>query len=132
MLGAIPDTSISGKRVARELTTIIERRANPCRTAMSILQQDQDEGFNGKLRDELLNKSMFTSLDQARSLLAAWKHDYNYNPPHSKLGWLTPSEFAQSAAPAKAMATGAAILDVDALMAIAASAQQVNNVTCSP
>ena len=28
-LGAIPDTSISGRRVARELTTIVERRGKP-------------------------------------------------------------------------------------------------------
>jgi putative transposase len=28
-LAAVPDTSISGKRVARELTTLIERRGKP-------------------------------------------------------------------------------------------------------
>ena len=41
------------------------------------------ESFNGKPRDELLNESLFTSLDQSCSLLAAWKHDYNNNRPHS-------------------------------------------------
>ncbi len=97
------------------------------RPAAVCLQTARGESFNGKLRDELLNESLFTSLDQARSLLAAWKHDCNTNRPHSKLGWLTPSEYAKSATPAKAMATGAAILDVYAPMAIAQPAQQGNN-----
>lgn len=151
----IADTSLSGLRVARELDTAIAARKRPAMivsdngtefTSMAILRWSQEvmiewhyiapgkpqqnafrESFNGKLRDELLNESLFTTLDQARSLLAAWKHDYNHNRPHSKLGWLTPSEFAKSAAPAKAMATGAAILDVYAPMAIAPSAQQGNN-----
>jgi putative transposase len=35
------------------------------------------DGFNGKLRDELLDESLFTSLAQARAALAAWKDDYN-------------------------------------------------------
>jgi putative transposase len=34
------------------------------------------ESFNGKLRDELLNESLFTSFDQARQYFTAWKHDY--------------------------------------------------------
>jgi hypothetical protein len=35
------------------------------------------ESFNGKLRDELLNETLFTSLVQARVVLSAWKADYN-------------------------------------------------------
>ena len=35
------------------------------------------ESFNGRLRDECLNETLFTSLPQARSVLAAWRHDYN-------------------------------------------------------
>jgi putative transposase len=34
------------------------------------------ESFNGKLRDELLNESLFTSIDQTRQYFTAWKHDY--------------------------------------------------------
>jgi putative transposase len=82
------------------------------RPAAVCLQTARGESFNGNVRDELLNKSLLTSGDQGRSLLAAWKHDYNLHHPHSKLGRLTPIEFAKSATPAKAMATGAAILDV--------------------
>ena len=101
----IADTSLSGLRVARELDTAIAARKRPAMivsdngtefTSMAILRWSQEvmiewhyiapgkpqqnafiESFNGKLRDELLNESLFTSLDQARSLLAAWKHDYN-------------------------------------------------------
>ena len=52
------------------------------------------ESFNGKLRDELLNEILFTSLDHAREVLKALRHDYNHHRPHSGLGWLTSSEFA--------------------------------------
>ena len=56
------------------------------------------ESFNGRLRDELLNETLFTSLAQARAALAAWKDDYNNVRPHSSLGDLTPSEFIDRSA----------------------------------
>lgn len=49
------------------------------------------ESFNGRLRDELLNEMLFTSLAQARAVLASWRTDYNIIRPHSRLGWQTPS-----------------------------------------
>jgi putative transposase len=52
------------------------------------------ESFNGKLRDELLNAELFLDLNDARRKLEAWRQDYNGNRPHSALGNLTPSEFA--------------------------------------
>ena len=52
------------------------------------------ESFNGRLRDELLNETLFTSLVQARIALGCWRVDYNDARPHSQLGWKTPSEFA--------------------------------------
>lgn len=53
------------------------------------------ESFNGRLRDELLNETLFTSLPQARATLGCWRADYNGIRPHSQLGWKTPSEFAR-------------------------------------
>ena len=41
------------------------------------------ESFIGKLRDECLNETLFTSLPQARAVLAAWQRDYNEVRPHS-------------------------------------------------
>lgn len=52
------------------------------------------ESFNGRLWDECLNETLFTSMAQARAVLAAWRHDYNTVRPHSKLGGLTPAEIA--------------------------------------
>lgn len=52
------------------------------------------ESFNGRLRDECLNETLFTSLAHARFVLAAWRHDYNHGRPHPKLGGLTPAEIA--------------------------------------
>ncbi len=50
------------------------------------------ESFNGRLRDECLNETLFTSLAHARFVLDAWRHDYNHVRPHSKLGGRTPAE----------------------------------------
>jgi putative transposase len=52
------------------------------------------ESFNGRFRDECLNDHWFTSLPQARILIAAWRRDYNLHRPHSSLDYLTPAEFA--------------------------------------
>src|SRR5260221_6014522 len=121
-LAAVPDTSISGKRVARELTTLIERRGKPGMivsdhgtelTSNAILawcaehrvdwhfiapgkpmQNGFCESFNGRMRDELLNESLFFGLDHARIKIADWADDYNEQRPHSALGYLTPAAYA--------------------------------------
>ena len=51
--------------------------------------------FNGRLRDELLNATLFRSLHHPGSVLEAWRHDYNAVRAHSRLGWLTPKEHAR-------------------------------------
>ncbi len=62
------------------------------------------ESFNGRLRDELLNETLFTSLAQARVTLGRWRADYNHARPHSQLGWKTPSEFAVTYHPRRDLA----------------------------
>ena len=52
------------------------------------------ESFNGKLRDECLNEHWFTSVEDARRILNAWRRDYNTVRPHSSLKNLTPEQFA--------------------------------------
>ena len=52
------------------------------------------ESFNGRLRDECLNVEWFTSLDEAREKLAAWRHHYNHRRPHSALEDRAPASFA--------------------------------------
>ncbi|UHD43885.1 IS3 family transposase [Aureimonas altamirensis] len=123
-LAAIPDTSISGRRVARELTALITTRGKPGMivsdngtefSSNAILAWSKDhkvewhyiapgkpmqngfvESFNGRMRDELLNESLFLGLDHARSLIAAWVQDFNTRRPHSSLGYLTPTDFART------------------------------------
>ena len=122
-LGLVADTSLSGLRVARELDRIIEGRGKPKMivsdngsefTSNAILQWTDRtkvewhyiapgkpiqnafiESFNGRLRDEFLNETLFSSLTHARSALSNWRSDYNDHRPHSGLGWMTPAEFAQ-------------------------------------
>jgi putative transposase len=121
-LAAIPDTSISGRRVARELTALIKRRGKPgmivsdngtefTSNAMFAWAQDNRvawhfiapgkpmqngfcESFNGRMRDELLNESLFLGLDHARTKIRNWVDDYNQRRPHSALGYLIPVAYA--------------------------------------
>ncbi len=123
-LAAIPDTSISGRRVARELTTLIKRRGKPgmivsdngteftCNAMLSWAQDHQVswhfiapgkpmqngfcESFNGRMRDELLNETLFLGLDHARTKITSWVDDYNHRRPHSALAYLTPAAYAAS------------------------------------
>ena len=52
------------------------------------------ESFNGKLRDELLNRELFLSLPEARHVLDEWRLEYNHRRPHSGLNWETPAAVA--------------------------------------
>src|SRR5215204_5986306 len=58
----------------------------------------------GRLRDELLNETLFSSLAQARVALGCSRADYNDTRPHSQLGWRTPSEFALTCLPRRELA----------------------------
>lgn len=49
------------------------------------------ESFNGKLRDELLNGEVFTTLKEAQVLIANWRTHYNRQRPHSSLGYRPPA-----------------------------------------
>jgi putative transposase len=49
------------------------------------------ESFNGKLRDELLNREIFTTLEEARVLIEQWRREYNQVRPHSALGYRPPA-----------------------------------------
>jgi putative transposase len=124
----VADTSLSGNRVARELDTIIAERGRPAMcvsdngtelTSMAILRWSQEtaiewhyiapgkpqqnafvESFNGRLRDELLNETLFVSLAHARAALDDWRDDYNTVRPHSALGNLPPAIYAKLSDPA--------------------------------
>ncbi len=54
--------------------------ANRFRMALS-------KSFNGRMRDELLNESVFPDLTQARQMIASWTADYNTRRPHSSFGY---------------------------------------------
>ena len=54
------------------------------------------ESFNGRLSDEFLNETLFSSLSHARLALSSWRDDYNDHRSPSGRGWMTPAEFAQA------------------------------------
>jgi putative transposase len=121
-LGLLADTSISGIRVARELDRLLLQYGKPKTivsdngtelTSNAILQWTDShkvdwhyiapgkpmqnafaESFIGRLRDELLNETLFRSLDHTRAVLDTWRADYNHQRPHSRLGWLCPAIYA--------------------------------------
>ena len=50
-----------------------------------------NESFNGKLRDELLNREIFYSLKEVQILTERWRREYNTIRPHSSLGYRPPT-----------------------------------------
>lgn len=109
-LALIADTSLSGLRGRPD--TIVSDNGTEL-TSMAVLRWCQEtavdwhyiapgkpmqnglvESFNGRLRDELLNETLFSSLAEARSAITDWKEDYNNYRPHSALGNVPPVEFA--------------------------------------
>ena len=57
------------------------------------------ESFNGKFRDECLNREMFMSILEARVIVEDWRREYNEERPHSSLGYTPPAEFARLSLP---------------------------------
>lgn len=55
------------------------------------------ESFNGKFRDECLNREIFRNGREAQLVVEIWRKEYNEYRPHSSLGYLTPSEFGLAA-----------------------------------
>ena len=52
------------------------------------------ESFNGKLRDECLNREIFYTLQEAQVLIEQWRCFYNTERPHSSLGYRPPAPAA--------------------------------------
>jgi putative transposase len=50
-----------------------------------------NESFNGKLRDELLNREIFYTLGEAQVIIERWRKEYNTFRPHSSLGYRSPA-----------------------------------------
>ena len=55
------------------------------------------ESFNSRFRDELLNRELFTGLEDARWVVDRWRLDYNHHRPHSSLDYQTPATFESTA-----------------------------------
>ena len=54
------------------------------------------ERFNGTLRDEVLNREVFYSLEEARAMIEIFRREYNSVRPHSSLGYISPLSFVSS------------------------------------
>ena len=124
LIHQVVDTSISGIRVARELTDIAKYRSLPefivcdngpefrssvmfkwsqdnkvelCFIAPGKPQQNAFvESFNGKFRKECLDLNCFGDLLEARDVIMNWRLDYNTNGPHSSLNYMTPTKFREN------------------------------------
>lgn len=121
-LAIVTDSCLSSQRVTRELDLIIGQRGKPdairtdngpeftsrhyqawCEERQikpvyiapgKPMQNGYVESFNGRLRDECLNATVFATLADAKAKIEAWRLDYNGERPHSSLGYRTPAEFA--------------------------------------
>ena len=116
--------SISGAHVARLLSALIQERGRPATivcdngpefisralqlwseqhgVTLQFIQPGKPvqncfiESFNGRFRDECLNEHWFTSLDDARKIIEAWRDDYNNVREHGSLGGMTPVEYRRA------------------------------------
>ncbi|WP_282096843.1 IS3 family transposase [Epibacterium ulvae] len=121
-LATVVDRSLSGARLTRELDDLIRRRGQPDMvvsdngtemTSHAVLKWCQNTGvnwhyiapgkpmqnafiesFNGRLRDECLNEHIFGNLAEARKIIENWRIDYNTQRPHTSLGGLAPTVYA--------------------------------------
>jgi len=124
LIHQVVDTSISGIRVARELSEISVHRRLPelivCdngpefrSSVMFKWSQDNKvdlsfiapgkpqqnafvESFNGKFRKECLDLNCFSDLLEARDVIMNWRLDYNMNRPHSSLNYMPPAKFREN------------------------------------
>jgi putative transposase len=131
-LAAVPDTSLTGKRVVREMGALIARRGRPDVivsdngtefTSSAVLGFAQAakldwryiapgkptenafaESFQGRMRDECLNEHLFFSMNHARAVIAGWVEDFNTARPHSAIGYMTPAAYAATLNPQRAPA----------------------------
>ena len=154
-LALVADTSLSGLRVRRELDAIIAARGKPAAcvsdngtelTSMAVLRWSQEmriewhyiapgkptqnafiESFNGRLRDELLNETLFGSLAHARVALAEWRLDYNTVRPHGRLGNLPPVDYVKLSVPASQRDGTLRAIEGSAPRPVAASSQVGSN-----
>lgn len=116
------ETSISGALVARQLDRLKQTRGKPDvivtdngpeftskaldawayqnNVRLSYIRPGKPmengyvESFNGRFRDECLNEHWFTDMNEAREIIEQWRIEYNTERPHSALGMLSPTEFA--------------------------------------
>jgi len=124
-VGQLVDLSISGERLARFLAGLASNRCLPQRIVMDngpemtskpMFLWSQASGvklhfiqsgkpthnatvasFNGRFRDNCLNQHWFTSLEDAREIIDAWRLDYNQIRPHSARNYQSPIQFEQAA-----------------------------------
>ena len=122
-LGIVVDQSLRGEHVAEAMTRLVAQRGAP--TAIKVDNGSEFAGkvmdrwayengveldfsrrgtptdnalvesFNGRFRQECLNKHWFLSLHDARCKIDAWRCFYNEERPHSASAWKTPAEFAR-------------------------------------
>ena len=78
-----------------------------------------NESFNGKLRDELLDREIFYSFAEARVLIEAWRLHYNTVRPHSAPGYRPPAPeaIAPNWMPAPRLPSGSAALRLPSAVA---------------
>ena len=149
-LAAIPDSSISGKRVVRVMKDLIETRGKPgivlgddgteftSAAVLTFAQAEKldwrciapgkptrnafAESFQGRMRDERLNEHLFLSMNHARAVIRGSVQDYDTARPHSAIGYMTPAACAASLKPQRASALHN--LESSAPMPVAHAAQK--------
>jgi putative transposase len=118
------DTSLPSQRVIRALDELVELRGAPRRLRLDYgpefisaalrqwaqqhrvelvhiqpgkpTQNAYIERFNRTFRTEVLDRYVFTTLDEVRRMAEDWRHRYNHDRPHRSLGGLSPVRYAMA------------------------------------
>lgn len=114
-------TSISGRKLVKLLQNVIAQQGNPayirCDNGPEFISRSLErfaeengieirfsqpgkptqnglvERLNGTQRNECLNLKYFKTVQEVQQDLDSWWNDYNFDRPHSALGYLTPQQF---------------------------------------
>ena len=76
-------------------------------------ENGHSESFNGKFRDELLDREIFCSLREAQVLIEQWRNEYNTIRPHSSLNYRPPAPEVMQSIPFADFAFWMKLIELD-------------------
>ena len=87
-------TKTSRRSISIQSLSLATERSDTS-TSIARITNGFIESFHNRLRDECLNREVLLSVAEAQVVIEQWRHTYNYEHPHSRLGFKSPQEFVR-------------------------------------